>query len=285
MPLGRIHLIRWIGALSLVAAAFALPACSSDSSTSSSTATTAEAPAAHDGGEADWSYSGATGPANWSKLSPEYTECKTGKEQSPIAIKPLAANPNLKPPTVSYATVKSEVFNNGHTVEAAPLETGSNDSSSAGGFVTLAGREYALKQVHFHAHSEHTISGKDFALELHFVNQDADGNAVVLGLLVQPGATNPDWQAFVDAMIKASPSKPAETQLPWSKMAPNSYQAYTYNGSLTTPPCSQVVEWFVVSKPITMSADQIASFTGDYDHNYRPIQPLNGRSVRLTGSN
>ncbi len=224
-----------------------------------------------------WSYSGDTGPTHWGSLSPDYAICDTGLQQSPIDIAKWVSAPTLQAPVVHYAAGAATIVDNGHTIQA---QTG-----DPANHVTLAGHEYELHQVHFHVDSEHTIRGRKAPLELHFVNIDASGNAAVIGLLVQPGRANRAWQPFVKAIGSVAPGHDVPATLPWPRMAPRHYRAFTYPGSLTTPGCAQIVTWFVAVRPITMSQTQIDAFAAHYDHNTRPVQPLDGRVVQVTARN
>jgi carbonic anhydrase len=225
---------------------------------------------------AAFSYDGATGPEKWGSLDPSYAACSTGREQSPIDLRDgsPAREPALE---VSYVPADDpEAVNNGHSVQV-PYPKGSS--------ITLDGTEYGLVEFHFHAPSEHEIEGSSYPLELHFVNADAEGDLAVLGVMVAEGAEHPAFTALVGAM----PTREGErTQTKGALNAgrmlpadPGSVERWSYDGSLTTPPCTEGVRWTVFNEPIEMSKEQIAAFTAAYDHNNRPLQPLNGRELRL----
>jgi carbonic anhydrase len=149
--------------------------------------------------------------------------------------------------------------------------------------VTVSGVAYQLLQFHFHAPSEHRVGGRSFALELHLVNESSSGRLLVLGVLIRPGRAN---RAF-DRLIAALPASPGQrrrlTGLIALTLLPEKGQGarYTYSGSLTTPPCTEGVSWNVFATPVELSPAQIRRFTVIYDHNNRPLQPSNGRAVRL----
>lgn len=178
-------------------------------------------------------------------------------------------------PEVSYGSAPLELENNGHSVEAA-VEPGNT--------VSLDGQEYGLTQFHVHAPSEHTLGGESLPLELHFVNQTEDGSAAALGVLVREGETNPAY----DALVEALPAVEGETAevgaidlLDLLPEDPAGTERWSYEGSLTTPPCTEGVAWAVSAEPIEMSADQIAAFTDIYDGTNRPLQPLGDRELVL----
>ena len=223
-----------------------------------------------------FSYSGETGPSHWGELDPSFAECSDGDAQSPIDLTKGRASeePALD---VSYEPAKAELENNGHSVEAFYSE---------GSSISLGGTEYDLDRFHFHAPAEHEIDGRTFPLEFHFVNEGEDGAAAVLGVMVTEGAENP---AFSE-LIAALPQQDGETAVVEDVNAsellpadPASVPRWSYDGSLTTPPCTEGVKWAVFDEPIELSAEQIASYEAVYDDNNRPLQELNGRELLLAG--
>jgi carbonic anhydrase len=163
------------------------------------------------------------------------------------------------------------IVNNGHTVRV---------NVPAGSSITLDGKEYLLEQFHFHAPSEHTIDGKHYAMELHFVHETADGEAAAVGVLIEEGDDNPAFQPFFDAMPKtAGPQQEVEGSIDPNAFLPVIKTTYRYEGSLTTPPCVEGVEWLLMTEPVSVSPEQVEAFRSIYDMNARPIQPINGREV------
>jgi len=222
-------------------------------------------------GKGHWSYSGKTGPEHWGDLSPEYVLAKTGKRQSPIDI----ANPKpFKAPPLNfrYKTTALNVVNNGHAIQ---------QDCDEGSVLEVGGATYALKQFHFHGLSEHTVNGKHYAMEGHLVHQDAKGTLAVVGFFLVRGKEN----AFLKPLFDRMPAKPGErvkdagVKLNIIDLLPSKRSYYAYDGSLTTPPCSEGVNWSVLCEPIEMSPGQLEQFRKLYANNYRPVQPLNGREV------
>jgi carbonic anhydrase len=237
---------------------------------SNGAATTAEAEA---GSSTKWSYTGANGPAHWGSLDPTYHVCSSGRRQSPInLLRPARGRlPRLR---FSYRNSSFALDNNGHSVGA---EAGS------GNIVTASGVAYRLTQFHFHAPSENWVGGRSFALELHLVNESSSGRLLVLGVLIRPGRANPAFNRLI-AALPASPGQHRTLpRLDPLSLLPEKGQGarYTYSGSLTTPPCTEGVGWNVFATPVELSPAQIRRFTAIYDHNSRPLQPSNGRAVRL----
>jgi carbonic anhydrase len=253
-------------AVSTLAVAGLLAGCSSNAATPTAAPTEAK-PAA-------WSYSGDTGPADWGSLDTAYALCADGTAQTPIdVVNPVATD--LENITFNYAAGEAGVFNNGHTVEAEPMVEGEDS-------ISLDGVDYPFLQFHFHAPSEHVVNGEHYAVEVHFVHKTEVGKIAVVGIFVKEGEANAAWQPFVDA-ISGATDNPEDSlvELDWSTMLPAIQTRISYDGSLTTPGCAEGVKWNVMSDAITMSAEQIAAFTGAYADNSRPVQALNGREVLI----
>jgi carbonic anhydrase len=221
----------------------------------------------------EWSYTGATGPAHWGEMSPDWALAETGREQSPIDIKSADARPGSQPAiSVSYPEIPLVILNNGHTVEV---------KYTPGGKLSVGQATYELKQFHFHSPSEHTLNGEHAPLEVHLVHADATGKLAVLAVLVEEGAEN----AFLAGIWphlpreKSSEMKVAQVSVDVDELLPNKKATWRYSGSLTTPPCSQEVAWFMLQEPVQASAAQLESFRKVMVGNNRPTQPLNGRAV------
>jgi carbonic anhydrase len=231
---------------------------------------------------AHWSYEGATGPAHWAELDPECDVCRDGKTQSPIDLATATAqagsSANLDYGKTSLHIAQHEhvssLLDNGHTIQVT-VEEGSTFTTSHG--------TYQLKQFHFHTPSEHTLNGRSFPMEVHFVHQSADGRLAVVGIFFVEGAANANLAKLI-AHFPAGSGESAD--LPAEKIdldlhLPADRTAYTYMGSLTTPPCSEGVEWYVLREPVPASREQLAAFAARLKNNHRPVQPLNGRAVEL----
>lgn len=221
-------------------------------------------------GAAQWTYSGEGGPSEWSKLAPEYSSC-TGKNQSPIDLTGFI-NARLKPIRFAYRADGHEVLNNGHTVQI---------NHAGESRITVDGIRFELKQFHFHAPSENLINGKSFPMEGHLVHADKDGNLAVVAVMFREGAEN-------KALAKLWPLLPGsageKTALPSpiaaTGLLPARRAYYRFNGSLTTPPCSEGVRWLVMKVPVSASRGQIETFAHLMHHpNNRPVQPVNARPV------
>jgi carbonic anhydrase len=218
-----------------------------------------------------WSYSGKEGPEHWGDLEPEYATCKTGQHQSPIDIHD-AKKSDLPAIQFDYHAAPLRIINNGHSVQV---------NYSPGSFITVGGKRYELRQFHFHHPSEETIDGKHFEMVIHLVHADDSGNFAAVAVLLKMGAENPAIEALWSHLPKqAGPEQKFEdVRIDASGLLPSAHGYYTYAGSLTTPPCGENVTWYILRTPATISKEQAAAFARLYEHNVRPIQPLNGRVV------
>jgi len=254
-----------------------LVACRSTSAESPAPATTAGSVNAR---PAEWGYQGALGPSKWSELAPAYTACSASKQQSPVDLSQTSSENgvpwtlNYKPSALKIAHHEhvTDILDNGHTIQVT-VDEGSS-------LVTGQGT-YQLKQFHFHTPSEHTVGGKPFPMEAHFVHQSSAGGFAVVSVLFNEGEANQN----LATLIANFPQKKGdshflpEVRLDLRTHLPASNAAYYYSGSFTTPPCTENVEWLVFQTPLTASAAQLEAFAGRLNHNNRPVQPMNERSV------
>lgn len=226
------------------------------------------APAEH-AAHPHWAYEGENGPAKWGEVSPDYSACK-GHHQSPIDI---SGTTEEKLPAIafSYHPSKGEILNNGHTIQV---------NYTKGSSIKLHGEDYQLLQFHFHDPSEHTIKGKAAAMELHLVHKNEKGELAVVGVLIEEGKENEVLKtAWKQMPAKADEKKILKSAINADELLPKKRGYYTYPGSLTTPPCSEIVTWLVLKNPIQMSKAQIAKFKSVINANSRPVQPVNDRKV------
>ncbi|CAI1869673.1 carbonic anhydrase [Serratia fonticola] len=220
---------------------------------------------------AHWGYEGQEDPAHWGKLSPDFSLCETGKNQSPVNIQGALKTQHGKL-ELAFQPGKQQIVNNGHTIQV---------NVSEGNTLRLDNDTFTLQQFHFHAPSENEIDGKQFPLEAHFVYKDKDGALAVLALMFQPGKANLQlaqaWQQMPAAVDQTAVlNKPLDIKA----LLPKQFNFYRFSGSLTTPPCSEGVSWLVLDQPVSASAEQISQFHSVVHHNNnRPVQPLNGRVI------
>jgi carbonic anhydrase len=206
-----------------------------------------------------WEYEGPTGADHWSALDPAYAACNVGKEQSPIDIQ---------------------------SAEKAQLPALRFDSKS-GPLKYLVNQ---LTQFHFHRPSEEYVHGKAFDMVAHLMYQSADGTVVGVAVLLKAGKSNATirqlWEHMPTSESKVLPDFSHQEQeiagvaINPGGLLPDNVAYYTYMGSVTAPPCTEGVRWYVLKTPVDISAGQIEAFARLYPHDVRPVQPLNGRIVQ-----
>lgn len=222
-----------------------------------------------------WTYQGETGPEHWSEIEKE-SDCD-GKRQSPINIIDLDVidDTSLAPIEIYYSTkVKiHEITNNGHSIQY---------DFEKGDFIILNDDEYKLKQIHFHEPSEHTINGIRYPLEMHLVHFSKDNKITVLAIMAKEGESSKPFTFLEKYLpIDSGETKLIDTNFDLNKTLPKDKSYYTYNGSLTTPPCTQNVTWVVYKTPITISVEQVKQLQKLMPlNNYRNEQPVNGRIIK-----
>jgi carbonic anhydrase len=223
-----------------------------------------------------WGYEGDVGPTHWGELCQEFALCGQGKSQSPIDIREAQPKPMI-PVAFDYGPTPLVICNNSHTIQ---VPCGQPNA------ITLDGAPYELQQFHFHAPSEHTVDGRYAAMEVHLVHQSRQGDLAVVGVLMEPGAVNTDLAALWAHLPPAEcpPTAVPGLEIDPSVLLPTNRRTYRYTGSLTTPPGTESVRWVVMVEPIHVSPWQVRAFeqamaTYCPHGNYRPIQPLNDRTI------
>lgn len=217
-----------------------------------------------------WGYSGELSPDHWAALAPEFAAC-SGKNQSPINIS-AEIEAELPPVRFDYKQGGNEIINNGHAVQV---------SYEAGSGIELDGIRFDLKQFHLHSPSENLINGKSFPMEVHLVHADKDGNLAVIGVMFDEGKENAAIATAWSQIPRAAGDKNTlSSKVTATDLLPADRDYFRYNGSLTTPPCTEGVRWIVMKNPMTVSKQQIEAFkTAIGFANNRPVQPVNARPV------
>lgn len=229
---------------------------------------------AHGGGEVHWSYEGETGPQAWGQLKPEFNVCAIGKRQSPINIEDSVT---LRGPAEAiqfeYTPSSASVVNNGHTIQVDV--TGDNA-------ITVRGSNFKLLQFHFHHPSEEKVNYRGFSMVAHMVHRNPEGQLAVVAVLLEPGAAN----ALINKVWTYMPLDANDRVrmpsgiLDMNELLPKDQRYFQFVGSLTTPPCTEGVLWMVLKQPVTVSREQLRLFAQMFPNNARPVQPINGRSIR-----
>jgi len=223
---------------------------------------------------AHWEYEGADGPSHWGALDKTYKTCSAGKLQSPIDIRE-AKSADLPAITFSYRPSPLKLIDNGHTVQV---------TYAPGSFITVGKQRYELQQFHFHHPSEEKVAGKSYPMVAHLVHKNAAGQLAVVAVLLSKGTAN----SLLEKLWRYLPVAPGKEVAPKSEtidvtdLLPTARGYYTFTGSLTTPPCSEGVTWFVLKAPEPISQAQADAFGRIYQRDARPTQPLNGRDVLMS---
>lgn len=218
-----------------------------------------------------WTYEGEEGPEHWGEMSADFAVCGKGKSQSPIDIKHAMKAAKGEAIKFNYGSNATEILNNGHTVQA---------NIAAGSSITVDGTEFQLKQFHFHTPSENLIDGKSYPMEVHLVHADKDGNLAVVGVMLKEGKENATLAQLWKQMPHHDEKHALEAKVNPSSLLPKNKHYYRFDGSLTTPPCSEGVRWLVMQEPITVSKEQVEAFAAEvHEHNARPAQPVNARVI------
>ena len=222
---------------------------------------------------AHWSYGGQTGPNEWSNLAPNFELCGDGRMQSPIDLSvPAADSWNPTQIEFDYEPVPLSVVNNGHTIQV---------NYPKGSFIRIEGKRYDLLQFHFHTPSEHSLGGHRAPMEVHLVHSNDKGELAVIGILIEAGPANMAlheiWQRIPEA--NGAPVSYDDVVVDAAAFLPKEHVSFRYMGSLTTPPCTEGVRWFVMKDPVLASGNQIQTFGKIFGSNARPIQPRNHRMI------
>jgi len=213
-----------------------------------------------------WGYEGEMGPEKWGK---EFPTCSAGKSQSPLDIK----GPFVKSRVVVSADYKEgplKMLNNGHTIQVIV---------APGSKLRIDGIAHELLQFHFHRPSEEKIDGKPMAMVVHFVHKNAEGKLAVLGVLLKEGNENPGIKTLWANLPKEENVEYAPDGVNFNpgNLLPREFDFYSYEGSLTTPPCTEGVRFFILKTTVNIAKEQVQAFP--FQMNARPVQPLNGREI------
>lgn len=220
--------------------------------------------------KAAWGYSGSGAPEHWAQLSHDNFAC-SGSNQSPINLTGFIKS-QLTPIVFDYQAGGDEIINNGHTVQV---------NYQPGSSIEVDGQRFKLLQFHFHAPSENHINGQSHPLEAHFVHADTNAHLAVVAVMFSEGVINQELQkAWAELPKHKGDKRGLAATLSATKLLPKSKSYYRFNGSLTTPPCSEGVRWLVMKQIVSASSSQIAAFAAVlHEPNNRPIQALNARMV------
>jgi len=251
--------------LALSAAALLLVGCNHSGDAKPEHVSNAEHKAgAHAEHHKHWNYA-ENGPSHWEEFS---KTCGTGQHQSPVNIIPgktVSMNHNYDLSMHEDVTGVAKIIDNGHSIKVTPEQ---------GGSITLHGEKFNLLQFHFHGKSEHTVDGKRYDMVAHMVHQNPETKQLaVVAVFFKEGAASPILDKVINNVGKSVEIDPQDL------LPADDAHYYHYIGSLTTPPCSENVQWYLLKTPKTASAEQIEHFRKYYVDNERPVQELHDRVV------
>lgn len=219
----------------------------------------------------DWTYQGENGPENWGDLTPEFASCK-GKRQSPVDLR-AAKRLRYSPLSFRYRSSPLSVHNDGRSVRV---------DVPPGSSLIAGGSEYQLTGFHFHAPGEHLINGVRADMELQLEHRDRQGRVAVVSVPITTGRRMNTTLTRIWDHIPGGRGQRfygRQTGINPRFLLPNDHSYYSYVGSLTEPPCTEGVEWFVLAKPLEVDGSYVQRFLRAVGPNARPVQPLNGRPV------
>ena len=227
------------------------------------------------GGDTPWGYWGPGAPNNWGSLSEDFTLCATGVRQSPIDLTGYNKDHAVPELAFNYSQDAREVTHNG---KVAHVEYGESNS------LKVENLTYQLAAVHIHVHAEHQIDRQLFPAEMHLVHRQQDGALGVVGQIYQLGNPDPVVQALIDAYPNPGETLESGFTLNAADYVPEDLGYYRYEGSLTTPPCSEPVDWIVLREIRTISPEQVNRLAALHNgFNHRPIQSGNNRVITYIG--
>jgi carbonic anhydrase len=206
------------------------------------------------------------GPENWGK---EFPTCGKGRSQAPLNIKGPFEKVRFSV-APDYKQGQLKIVNNGHTIQV---------NVPVGSKIRIDGRAYDLLQFHFHRPSEEHIDGKPAAMVVHFVHKNLEGELAVLAVMLREGNENPGIKTlWTHAPPKEGPEVvPDGVMFNPANLLPREMDFFHYDGSLTTPPCTEKVKFFILKSQVNVSKEQVSEFP--FKMNARPIQPPNGRPI------
>jgi carbonic anhydrase len=178
-------------------------------------------------------------------------------------------------------------YNGGTNVTLKNTGHGLEVTGNFNSIIALPYGTYHLEKMVFHSPSEHTLDGACGSGEFQLVHVGTDKSIAIISILLQEGSEKSEIDFWSHLGIgKNLPSKPGNTAqvspINWASLSKTiKGDFYHYTGSLTAPPCSDKVRWYVMKTTVSVSPEQISSFKALYPDpaNNRPIQPANGRQI------
>jgi len=207
-------------------------------------------------------------PESWGEYFPD---CN-GFSQSPVDITNTIES-KLSELDVSYEDTQLRIINNGHTIQV---------DYQPGSSLYIDDEDQRVLQFHFHTPSENVVDGKQYPMEMHIVHANTAGALTVVAVFIEEGKANETFGEIIDNAPLHEGEYISFKEINVDALLPEKNKKfYNFSGSLTTPPCSEGVNWLVMKKTITFSAEQIKAFEDIIHKNNRPVQAINGRTIYL----
>jgi carbonic anhydrase len=225
---------------------------------------------------AAWDYEGKRGPLVWGRLDPAYRACSQGHQQSPIDIRGAHRDKALQPIEFHYIAGPVTLENDGHTI-LIHVDPGS--------YMVAGGVRYQLQRVEFHHPSEEAVKGRLTDLEVYLVHKSADGKWAIAAIRLDEDRGSPNAvlaELWPHLPASAGSSEKVPDEVDPGGFLPSDRSYWTYTGSLTTPPCTEGVQWFVFEQELTLSRDQLRRYLAIFRMNSRPLQDLHGRRIEAS---
>ncbi|MGD0801541.1 MAG: carbonic anhydrase family protein [Terracidiphilus sp.] len=222
---------------------------------------------------APWSYQGKNGPLLWGKLDPAYRACAQGHVQSPIDIRGARLNKALQPIEFHYIAGPVTLTNDGRTI-VARVDPGS--------YIVAAGVRYELVEFHFHHPSEEAVRGKLTDMEVDLLHKSAAGRLAIIAVRLRENLDAPNavlatlWPHLPKT---AGASEKVAEMVSAGGLLPADRGYWSYTGSLSTPPCTEGVQWFVFEQEMSLSRDQLRAYAALFRMNTRALQEAHGRRI------
>ncbi len=221
----------------------------------------------------DWSYDGEYGPEKWHELYP--VAC-SGERQSPVELGGASVAP-LAPLCLDYKGTSFKAVRGFYTLNIFPVSDGAEAS------LLIDGIECKLEHIHFHTPAEHTVREGIYPMEMHLVHITPGGSMAVLAVFIEEGERNEQLESLWRDIPSATGGERSGLVLDIEKILPTGQLYYTYEGSLTIPPCTEGVKWIVLKDTVNVSAEALRAYKAVFPPNARPVCPLSGRSVLVSG--
>jgi carbonic anhydrase len=218
----------------------------------------------------EWGYIGAQGPEHWGQLDEEHIACGVGKFQSPVDLGKSFKTKQLHPIEFHYQATDGTISNEGHGIE---LDFG------GGSYVMIEDERFDLVQTQFRAPSEHKIEGIPFDMEVQLIHKNKKGKVAIIAALVEEAQTKNAGIAPLWQKLPRKDDKFIVSSFHPKGLIPAKRDYFHYEGSLTTPPCTEGIKWYVMEETLRFSARQIDDYIGLVKFNARPVQPLYSRKV------